>query len=151
MQMVKTVSIAKDNNALKKAYAIRRQVFIEEQNVPEKLEMDAYDEAPSTQHFLLCAQDGCALGTARVRPYDAHTAKVERVAVLAEARGTGGGRMLMEAVQNAAEKAGCRRLKLAAQVHARKFYEQLGFEAQGDTYYEAGILHIDMVKDIGNK
>ena len=37
MQMVKTVSIAKDNNALKKAYAIRRQVFIEEQNVPFSL------------------------------------------------------------------------------------------------------------------
>lgn len=74
--------------------------------------------------------------------------KVERVAVLKEQRGTGAGRGIMEAIEAEARKSGYQGMKLGAQLHARKFYECLGFQAQGEIYLDAGIEHVDMVKKI---
>jgi predicted GNAT family N-acyltransferase len=35
-------------------------------------------------------------------------------------------------------------LHLSSQVHAKSFYQQLGFSVQGDEYDECGIPHIEM-------
>lgn len=131
-----------------KAYAIRREVFVAEQKVPEELELDAYDTQESTKHVLLVDQEHNAVATARFRPYSDGMLKIERVAVLAKMRGTGSGKMIMEAIENEARKTGYQSMKLSAQTHARKFYERLGFEAKGEIYLEAGIEHIDMFKNI---
>jgi predicted GNAT family N-acyltransferase len=131
-----------------KAYAIRREVFVAEQKVPEELELDAYDKQESTKHVLLVDKEQKAVGTARFRPYSHGMLKIERVAVLAENRGNGSGKMIMEAIEAEARKTGYKSMKLSAQIHARKFYERLGFEAQGEIYLEAGIEHIDMFKNI---
>ena len=73
--------------------AIRRKVFVEEQAVPEELELDAHD---ATAVHLLAVADGRPVGTARLL-IDGDHAKIGRVAVLAETRGTGAGAALMRA------------------------------------------------------
>lgn len=135
------------SNAQEKAdaLAVRREVFVREQNVPESLELDEYDDAPSVIHFV-AYRDGKPKGAGRLRRYGADTAKVERVAVLASERGTGLGRELMLAIEQAAREAAITHLTLNAQCHAQRFYEKLGYQAVGEVFEEAGIEHICMTK-----
>lgn len=116
---------------------IRRKVFIDEQHVPQEEEWDGLDA--ECQHFLAIL-DGQPVGTARLLP-DAH---IGRVAVLASARGTGIGVLLMQAAIEAARHAGHTQVALSAQVHALAFYEQLGFVAHGEEFLDAGIPHREM-------
>lgn len=133
-----------NDEQLQKAYAIRRKVFIEEQNVPEELELDAYDRQEATKHVLMIDESKKAI----FRPYENGILKIERVAVLQTERGTGIGKLLMERIETEAKGAKYSKLKLSAQLHAQKFYEKLGYQAQGEIYLDAGIEHIDMMKDI---
>lgn len=120
--------------------AVRRKVFVEEQNVPEELELDEHD---ATAVHLLATDSGRPLGTARLL-IDGDHAKIGRVAVLADARGTGAGAALMRAALDTLRARGVRQAKLGSQVHAIGFYEKLGFVAQGPEYDDAGIPHRDM-------
>lgn len=121
--------------------AIRRKVFVEEQNVPEELELDEHDA--TAVHLLATADDGRPVGTARLL-IDGDRAKIGRVAVLAETRGTGAGAALMRAALEELRGRGVREAKLGSQVHAIGFYERLGFQAHGPEYDDAGIPHRDM-------
>ena len=126
-------------------FAIREEVFVRGQNVPLALERDEYDDGAA--HILAQDENGRFLGTARLRFLD-DTAKIERVAVLEEARGKGIGRGLMAfIIEKAAEKGDIAKLKLGSQCHAIPFYAALGFETVGEEYMDAGIPHRDMVKD----
>ena len=122
-------------------HALRRLVFIEEQQVSEAEEVDGLDGA--ALHLL--ASDGCRpLGTARIL-IDGATGKIGRVCVLAESRGRGIGQAVMRvAVAVLRTRPGVTRAKLGAQIHALGFYEALGFTAFGPDYQDAGIAHRDM-------
>jgi predicted GNAT family N-acyltransferase len=122
------------------AGAIRLLVFVNEQKVPEELELDENDAA--CVHALARDAQGRAVGTARLLP-DGH---IGRMAVLPAWRGAGlGGRMLEMLVAKGWEQ-GHRELALSAQTHARGFYEAHGFVAQGGVYPDAGIPHILMTR-----
>jgi predicted GNAT family N-acyltransferase len=126
-----------DNAELRR---IREQVFIIEQAVPPELEWDGEDA--SAQHFLALEGD-YPVGTARLLP-DGH---IGRVSVLKDWRGLHVGDALMRAVIAAAEQRGLRRQMLSAQVQATSFYERLGFRVVSDEYLDAGIPHVDMVRE----
>ncbi len=123
--------------------AVRRAVFVVEQGVPEKIEVDEHD--PVSLHFLARDGEGNPVGTARLLP----SGRVGRVAVLAEWRRRGVGAALMEAVIAAAEERAMAGLKLHAQVASIPFYESLGFVARGEVFEEAGIPHREMVRSMG--
>jgi predicted GNAT family N-acyltransferase len=127
------------------ALAVRRRVFIEEQGVPEELEIDAYDAPPflgSTALHVLVRLDGVAVATGRllIDGEDGH-AHVGRVAVLARVRGRGYGRAVMAALHEIARERGVRHLTLAAQLHAVGFYERLCYAVRDDVFLDAGIEH----------
>lgn len=147
----KTQEIRKVSTKQEKAdaLAVRRQVFVIEQKVPESLEVDAYDDDPSVIHFV-AYREGKPTGAGRLRMYDVHTAKVERVAVLSSERGTGLGRELMLAIERTAREAGITTLTLHAQCHAQRFYEKLGYQPEGEVFAEAGIEHIRMTKRLND-
>lgn len=127
-----------DAAVMEAARSVRRQVFIEEQGVPEAEEWDTADAA--AVHFAL-RSDGTVMGTARLIEEDGGWWRVGRVAVLPAARGRGGGRRLMETAVAFARARGARGIVLDAQVPVIPFYERLGFVAEGEPFMEAGIPH----------
>lgn len=135
-----------DDDGLRAARAIRRTVFIEEQNVPEDEEWDGRDG--DCTHFL-AIRDGTPIGTARVMQLG-DVAKIQRVCVLAEARGAGvGAALIAHILADDALRATCTTAKLGSQTHAIPFYERLGFTASGPEYLDAGIPHRDMTRPMG--
>ncbi len=137
-----SVEVAATDEQMKAVYQVRVQVFVEEQQVPVELEVDEHEQAST--HFLL-HEEGRPLGAARLRMLD-RIGKVERVCVIDEQRGRGGGRLLMEEIERHALRCGASKLKLHAQTHAAPFYARLGYEATTDLFEEAGIPHIGMEK-----
>lgn len=120
---------------------IRRQVFIEEQNVPEELEWDEYDE--SSIHFLATIEQK-VIAVARLKP----DGQIGRMAVLAEYRKQGTGSKLLHFVLQVAASKKLDEVYLHAQTTAIPFYEKQGFIIQGDIFYEANIPHRGMLKKI---
>lgn len=132
---------AQDQAALK---MIRRQVFIEEQGVPESLEWDEFDA--SSSHFLAQHAEE-PIGCARLLP----SGYVGRMAVLPDWRLRGVARALLQACETRAQNTGIEALRLSAQTHAIPFYEKAGYRIISAPYLDAGILHQDMIKPLRNE
>lgn len=122
-------------------YAIRHQVFVIEQGVPEEIEHDALDA--QCLHVLAYWQ-GVAVGTARLSP----GGRIGRMAVLPEYRHFGIGSALLQQLIDAALARGLAEVVLAAQVSAITFYERFGFKAEGTIFEEAGIDHLMMRRPV---
>lgn len=120
------------------ATPIRFTVFVEEQKVPAELEID--DQDPACLHALAFDAKGTAVATGRLLP-DGH---IGRMAVLQQARGSGVGTAVLQALMQAARSRGHRSVVLSAQTHAVPFYARLGFATEGEVYDDCGIPHIDM-------
>ena len=119
--------------------AIRYEVFVEEQNVPEELEIDGLDgEAKHVLAFV----DGVPIGTGRILD-DGH---IGRVAVLKDYRGFGIGKLIMKELIKWAQDITLKKVWLSSQWHVHSFYLDLGFVCVGDIYKEAGIDHIKMYR-----
>uniref|UniRef100_UPI000F09327E GNAT family N-acetyltransferase n=1 Tax=Pseudomonas viridiflava TaxID=33069 RepID=UPI000F09327E len=56
------------------------------------------------------------------------------------------GESLLTAAINEAEKRGLKEQKLSAQVQAIAFYERFGFTVVSDEFLEAGLPHVNMVR-----
>ena len=124
------------------AFLVRQEVFIREQGVPAELELDEYD--PSADHAL-ALQDGRCIGTARLVDLGGGQTQIGRMAVLAPFRGTGIGKQILGRLIELANSQGAKSVLLHSQVSAIPFYEKLGFQAEGPTYDEAGIVHRNMI------
>ena len=120
------------------AYPIRLAVFVHEQQVPEELELDDDD---STAWHAVVLKDGQAIATGRLLS----NGKIGRLAVLRPYRGQGVGSNLLETLVQFGERQNIKKFFLHAQTSAISFYEQLGFQAIGPVFNEAGIDHIKMV------
>lgn len=142
------VFVARTAEEREDAFAVRYDVFVDEQGVDEELEWDEYDEPDSEATHLVAYDDGIVVGAARLRPSDEETAKIERVVVAEERRGDGWGRRVMDAAEDEARESGFSRVKLNAQVRVREFYESLGYRAVGEEFDDAGIPHVEMRKQL---
>ncbi|MFP3891364.1 GNAT family N-acetyltransferase [uncultured Ralstonia sp.] len=120
------------------ARAIRYDVFVIEQGVPVELEWDEWDD--QCWHALARDTAGRAVATGRLLP-DGH---IGRMAVRQEARGTGVGARVLDALIDKARELGYPELVLNSQTHAMPFYARAGFTPEGDEYEEAGIPHRTM-------
>ena len=123
------------------ARRIRQLVFVDEQQVPADLEWDEHD--PACEH-VLAEVDGIPLGAARIRPYKPGVFKVERVAVLNEARGQGIGLFVMAEIMRRLADQKAEKVVLNAQSKVEAFYLKLGFVSEGEHFMEAGIPHVYM-------
>ena len=118
---------------------IRHRVFIMEQNVPQHVEVDQFEESA---RYLLATLDGHFAGTARWRK-TTKGIKLERFAVLKENRTYGVGRALVEFMLEKVINEAV--VYLHAQDHVIIFYKKFGFQPVGDYFYEGGISHQEMV------
>lgn len=122
------------------AFAIRRKVFVDEQGVDPKLELE--NEDVSTHFIALLDNRPC--GACRYRKTDKGY-KLERFAVLKEFRGKRVGQALVAAVLDDIPDA-AELIYLNAQVDAVSLYAKFGFAVSGDEFEEAGIKHFMMVR-----
>ncbi|MFI0236685.1 GNAT family N-acetyltransferase [Streptomyces sp. NPDC016845] len=150
------VRVAESDEDREACFAVRREVFVDEQGVPEELEYDAYDAG--AVHVLAVRDDGLPLGAGRLLTGEAAAVKnggasdvgaLGRLAVLKAARGLGVGAALVGAVEEAARGRGMTAVDLHAQTHALGFYERLGYVAYGAEFPDAGIPHLAMRKSLG--
>ncbi|MCU1600340.1 MAG: acetyltransferase [Frankiales bacterium] len=121
------------------AYALRHEVFVIGQAVPEELERDELDAVSDHAVALL---DGVVVGTGRLLP----TATVGRMAVASSVRGQGVGAAVLACLEERARVRGYPHVELHAQVHAVGFYDRYGYVPFTDVYLEAGIEHRSMRK-----
>ena len=131
------VEIGSDRLRMEQAWEIRRRVFIEEQHVPEEIELDA-DDAHAFHALALVS--GNPVGCGRMVLCGGYV-KIGRMAVLGGRRGAGVGRGILEFLIEHARRRGFRRAVLDAQTHAEGFYRKQGFTAVGEVFEEAGIMH----------
>lgn len=136
------VKIVENDQQLEDAFSVRKTVFVDEQQVPEEEEIDAFED--EAKHFVL--YDGeTPVGAGRFRVLDG-TGKVERICVLSSHRGKGAGNLIMDAIESYAFEQGIQKFKLNAQTQAIPFYEKLGYEAVSEIFLDAGIPHKTMIK-----
>ena len=120
--------------------AVRREVFIEEQDVPESLEIDGLDK--HCVQALAFDSESQPIGTARLMP----EGRIGRVAVRRAWRKRGVGAALMRLLLEEADQRGHAQIELHAQTWTIGFYESLGFVAEGAEFLEAEIPHRRMVR-----
>lgn len=150
-----TVRVAEGPDDLEACFAVRKEVFVVEQQVPQDLEYDAYDAG--AVHVLAVRDDGTPLGTGRLLTGAAAAAKnggesgigaLGRLAVRRTARGLGVGARLVAAIEDTARARGLTAVDLHAQTHALGFYARLGYEVYGPEFPDAGIPHRAMRKPL---
>jgi predicted GNAT family N-acyltransferase len=134
------VNKVSDPAILERVFAIRREVFVGEQNCPPELEWEFEDEST---HFLALV-DSIPAGAARWRKTDKGY-KLERFAVLKQFRGIGVAQELVKAVL-ADLPAGAAYVYMHAQIQAVPLYKKFDFETTGPEFEEAGIRHFKMEK-----
>ena len=128
--------------ASQEAYLIRKEVFIQEQGVPEEMELDEFD--PASKHALAYMGALC-VGTGRLVYLDNHHAQIGRMSVLSAFRNRGIGKAILTRLIALAKAEGVLTLILHSQVSVIPFYEKFGFLAKGAVYDEAEISHRNMM------
>ena len=131
-------------NELYDLLRLRSEIFVVEQNCVF-LDMDNKDQL--CHHLLLYANE-VLVAYARLLPPGIYytEASIGRVITTLSSRGTGTGKVLMEAAIDATQRLfNNQPIRIGAQLYALKFYERFGFKADGDVYVEDGIDHVEMV------
>jgi predicted GNAT family N-acyltransferase len=130
---------------LKAALEVRRQVFVEEQDIAPELELDGKDG--EALHMVVVSEDR-VIGTARVMFADGRQAKIERMAVLKSHRRQGIGKGIVSFLLKELNRRLIKQAVLHAQLPVAAFYRSCGFVETGSAFVEAGIEHIKMIKQL---
>ncbi len=124
------------------AVGIRFRVFVDEQSVPPEIELDEYDAVAT---HVLALLDGVAIATGRAI-VEGDSARIGRMAVDRQHRRSGVGGLVLRFLEDEAREQGATEFVLHAQEYVKAFYAWHGYEEHGDTFMEAGILHVEMRK-----
>lgn len=126
---------------------LRTAVFVVEQNCVYQ-DLDGLDQKA---YHVMGKKDGVVIAYTRIFKSGDYfdTASIGRVVVHKAQRQYGYGKDIMNVSMHfIASEMKERRITLSAQLYLQKFYEDLGFQGQGETYLEDDIPHIKMTKDL---
>lgn len=132
------------SNDLKDVFKIREEVFIKEQGVPHDIEIDGTDLYAQS---VLILDDDYPVATGRIILIDDNYT-LGRISVLKEYRKKGIGAEVVNALIERASEIGADVVHIHAQLPVVPFYEKLGFVSYGEPFKEAGIIHLNMKKNI---
>ena len=133
--------VASDDADMEGAFAVRHEVFIVEQGVPEELERDDADE---TAVHVVASNGPAVIGTARLTQDG--EARIGRVAVLPAWRRRGIAGLLLGALEGEAQRLGIEEVSLHSQTYVQALYERHGYAVTAPGFVEAGIDHVPMAK-----
>lgn len=135
---------------LRKAFHIRKAVFVEEQGVPLEDEFDEFDNLNGQCEHILVFFEEQPVGTGRVRWVN-EFGKLERICILEPYRNFGLGKVMITALEEIAQERGATRVKLHGQTQAEGFYKKLGYQSSSSIFIEDGIPHLLMTKELLNR
>ncbi|MEG7282231.1 GNAT family N-acetyltransferase [Bacillus sp. 0909A] len=136
--------IAKNEEQLKDAFYVRKEVFVKEQNVPAEEEID---ELENEAEHIVVYDGNQPVGAGRWRLKNGY-GKLERICVLKSHRSAGVGGIIMKALEKAAADGGASGFMLNAQTQAVPFYIKHGYRLLSEEeFLDAGIPHLQMIKD----
>lgn len=124
-------------------YKLRSEVFIVEQNCAYQ---DVDDKDLSAAHLMLWAEKQL-IAYCRILPpgVSYKEPSIGRVTLNAHFRKNGMGKELMKkAIKETLKAFNNQQIVISAQTYLLKFYSDLGFKAEGETYFEDNIPHIKM-------
>jgi predicted GNAT family N-acyltransferase len=122
-----SVRVVRSLDEMARVIAIRGAIYMGEQHCPFEEEFDGNDFSAT---HLICHKDGEPVGCMRIR-YFADFAKLERLAVRSEGRGSGLAGVLLDAAIELCRKKGYRVLYAHSQKRFLKVWEQRGFRRMG--------------------
>ena len=128
---------------MEKAFQIRAEVFVDEQQVSREDEFDEYEK--SSHHFVVLGEDDNPVGAARWR-VTSKGIKLERFAVKSNRRGNRiGSSLVLSVLSDIRQHNGSGNyLYLHAQLSAVGLYAKYGFQKKGDIFSECDIEHYFM-------
>ncbi len=125
---------------LEEPFAIRKEVFVEEQSISEEEEFDAFD---SQALHLIVYVDEQPAATGRIW-HDGKTFRIGRLAVPKKFRGQKIGDLALRLLLYKSFTSGAKTVEISAQTYIVPLYKKFGFKEYGEEYMEAGIPHIAM-------
>ena len=141
--LVRFASSAQDLDA---GYALRREVFEAEQNIPRPLDRDPFDY--SADHVVAFDETGRCVGTGRVVRVDARTCHIGRMAVAQGHRRHGVGALVLEALERMAAMRGLTEVVIHSQMSSETFFGHRGFVREGEPFLDQGVQHVLMRKKL---
>ncbi|HTP49812.1 MAG TPA: GNAT family N-acetyltransferase [Anaeromyxobacteraceae bacterium] len=142
--MAFTVRFASSTEDRDAAFALRREVFEVEQNVPRPLDRDAFDF--NADHVVAFDESGACVGTGRAVRVDTRTCQIGRMAVSRTLRKSGVGAAILESLERMAALRGLREITVHSQLPAESFYRNRGYVTEGAQFLEEGVPHVLMRK-----
>lgn len=138
---------ATDEALRKKAFQIREEVFVVEQEVTAEEEFDEFED--ESHHFVALDENNQPVGSARWRHTDKGI-KLERFTAKKTMRGKGLGSAIVKAVLDdiATHAEPGTYLYMHAQLPAVPLYLKFGFQTKGDQFDECGIMHYLMWREL---
>ena len=137
-------SVVPWSDAKPPVYAIRQEVFVEEQHLTHSV-VDDPDDAMSVH--VLASSGSQVVGIGRVT-FIGDDGQIAWVAVREPMRRHGVGLEIMRRLIAVCVDGRCRVISLNAQTHALTFYERLGFHPLGRRFRMSGIEHQHMLMDL---
>ncbi|MBR6407270.1 MAG: GNAT family N-acetyltransferase [Clostridia bacterium] len=122
--------------ALKEVFALRKEVFCDEQGYPEDLEFDQKDENAVHLYMII---SGETVAAARIVTEGADSV-IGRICVKRDRRGEGLGRAMVLYAVDKCRKMGVSSISVMSEIDAVGFYEGLGFSKSGERYFDG---HLD--------
>jgi len=130
---------------LQEAFEVRREVFVREQDISEDLVFDEHDG--EAMHVVV--KDGeRVIGSARVQFLADNQAKLERMAILKRYRRKGIGKEMLLFLGSVWKDKQVQQVIIHAQLEVVPFYKLCAFNELGLPFWEAGIKHIEMRKQL---
>ena len=133
------IKLVDTSDEYKDVLKIRKEVFIDEQKISEKIEIDAYE---FSSNYIIAFSNGSPVGTARWRSVG-QAIKLERFAVKMKFRNRGIGQKLNKFILDNIPND--KIIYLNSQESAIGFYEKLEFLVSGPPFKEAGIVKKKMI------
>lgn len=119
------ITLGKSPELIKKAQAIRYQVFTVEQSIPNELDFDGLD---CIAEHVLVTETNQAVATARLVINADGSSVMARVAVLEAYRGRGIASIVVNKLIEYAKDQRVSSIEIHAHSYLRGYYERLGFE-----------------------
>ena len=126
-------------------FAIRTEVFVEEQGVPKEEEL--VKESQTTIHAL-ARINSIPVATGRLITIDNKNARIGSMAVKMEYRRIGIASLVLDFLEEKAQEKGIQHITLEAQEYVKQFYSDRGYYERGGVFLDVGIPHVKMVKEL---